>query len=152
VEAQAFFNATLKKLAPGKVTAVAGPYRSIDVYPPITFSNVDVVDLHYQAEQLQWPHVAAHNMDYQKRPGKRAWGHPVLGNDAGTGEQILPAYFQTLMRGADGVGCSETIPYFGPQPEAADPRSSYQGVTSVYRAVGVLRQYGPWLTTLHNND
>ena len=38
---------------PEKVTAVAGPYRSVDVYPPITFSNVDEVDLHYQAEQLQ---------------------------------------------------------------------------------------------------
>jgi outer membrane protein assembly factor BamB len=153
VEAQAFFNDVLKKVAPGKVTAVGGPYRSIDVYPPVTFGNVDEVDLHYQAEQIQWPHVAPHNVDYQKRPGKRAWGHPVLGNDAGTGDMVLPAYFQTVMRGADGVGCTEPIPSFGPQPEAADARSSYHGMTSVYRAAnGTLRQYGPWLTTLKNND
>ncbi len=169
VEAQAFFNSILKKLAPltptplppgergrgegGKVTAVAGPYRSVDVYPPITFRNVDEVDLHYQAEQIQWPHVAPHNVDYQKRPGKRAWGHPELQNEAGTGDQVLPAYFQMVMRGADGVGCSGPVPSFGPQPEVADPRSSYHGMTSVYRAAnGVLRQLGPWLTTLHNND
>src|SRR5262249_16356153 len=67
VEAQTFFNSVLKKVAPGKLTAVAGPYRSLDVYPPITFSNVDEVDLHYQAEQIQWPHIAPHNVDYQKR-------------------------------------------------------------------------------------
>ena len=51
--------------------------------------------------------------------------------------------------GADGVGCSGPVPGFGPQPEATDARSSYHGTASVYRAVnGVLKQYGPWLTTL----
>jgi outer membrane protein assembly factor BamB len=153
VEAQGRFNATLKKLAPDKVTAVAGPYRSIDVYPPATFRNVDEVDLHYQAEQIPWPHVAPHSVDYQKRPGKRAWGHPELGNDAGTGDQVLSTLFQMVMRGADGVGCSPAIPPFGPQPEATDARSSYHGSTSVHRATyGLLKQYGPWLTTLHHND
>jgi outer membrane protein assembly factor BamB len=153
VEAQELFNATLQKIAPGKVTAVSGPYRGLDVYPPLTFRNVDEVDLHYQAEQLQWPNVAPHDVDYQKRPGKPAWGHPEVGNDAGTGDQILPALFQMVMRGADGVGCSGPIPAFGPQPEAEDARSAYQGMTSVHRAAyGLLRQYGPWLTTLHNND
>jgi hypothetical protein len=151
VEAQEFFNATLEKLAPGKVTAVAGPYRSVDVYPPVTFSNVDEVDLHYQAEQLQWPNVAPHSVDYEKRPGKRAWGHPELHNDAGTGDQILPALFQMVMRGADGVGCSGSTPNWGPQPE--DARSAYQGTTSVHRAAyRLLREYGPWLTTLRNKD
>src|SRR5262245_6241917 len=141
----------MKKFAPGKVTAVGGPYRSVDVYPPITFSNVDEVDLHFQAEQLQWPNVAPHTVDYQKRPGKRAWGHPELGNDAGTGDQILPALFQMVMRGADGVGCSRPGTNWGPQPE--DARSAYQGTTSVYRSANtLLKQYGPWLTTLHNND
>jgi outer membrane protein assembly factor BamB len=151
IEAQELFNTTLKKIAPDKVTAVAGPYRSLDVYPPTTFSNVDEVSLHYQAEQLQWPHIAPHDVDYQKRPGKRAWGHPELQNDAGTGDQALPALFQMVMRGADGVGCSGAIPNWGPQPE--DARSSYQGTTSIHRAAyALLRQYGPWLTTLRNND
>ncbi|HKB41119.1 MAG TPA: hypothetical protein VKD72_32125, partial [Gemmataceae bacterium] len=151
VEAQEFFNTTLRKIAPGKVTAVSGPYRGLDVYPPVTFANVDEVDLHFQAEQIQWPHIAPHNVDYQKRPGKRAWGHPELHNDAGTGDQILPAYFQMVMRGADGVGCSGPIPNWGPQPE--DMRSSYQGTTSVHRAAyRLLKHYGPWLTTLRNND
>jgi outer membrane protein assembly factor BamB len=151
VEAQDFFNAALKKLATGKVTAVGGPYRSPDVYPPLTFGNVDEVDLHYEAEQLQWPNVFPHLVDYQKRPGKRAWGHPELGNDAGTGDQVLPAYFQMVMRGADGVGCSSPIPNWGAQPE--DARSSYHGTTSVFRAAhGLLGRYGPWLATLRNND
>ena len=49
------------------------------------------------------------------------------------------------------MGCSGSIPSWGPQPE--DPRSAYQGTASVYRALhGVLKPYGPWLTTLHNND
>src|SRR5262249_39558582 len=136
VEAQQLFNAVLKKLAAGKVTAVAGPYRSPDVYPPLTFRNVDEVDLHYQAEQLQWPNIAPHTVDYQKRPGKRAWGHPELFNDAGTGDQILPALFQMVMRGADGVGRSGPGTNWGPQP--GDPRSAYQGTTSVYRAANTL--------------
>lgn len=151
VEAQELFNTALSKIAPGKVTAVAGPYRALDVYPPMTFAKVDEVSLHYQAEQLQWPHVAPHIVDYQKRPGKRAWGHPELFNDAGTGEQILPALLQMAMRGADGVGCSGAIPTWGPQPE--DARSSYPGTASVFRAInGLFRQYGPWLTTLHPSD
>jgi hypothetical protein len=151
VEAQELFNATLKKIAPKKVTAVSGPYRALELYPPLTFRNVDEVQLHYQAEQIQWPHVAGHNVDYQKRPGKRAWGHPELFNEAGTGDQALPALFGMVMRGADGVGCAGAIPNWGPQPE--DARSGYQGTTSVYRAAfGLLKQYGPWLTTLRDND
>jgi outer membrane protein assembly factor BamB len=151
VEAEEFFNSTFSKLAPGKVTAVSGPYRSVDVYPPITFAKVDEVDLHFQAEQLQWPNIAPHNVDYQKRPGKRAWGHPEVFNDAGTGDQVLTTLFQMVMRGADGVGCSGTIPNWGPQPGEA--RSAYQGTTSIHRAAySLLKQYGPWLTTLRNND
>ena len=151
VEAQQLFNATLKKLAPTKATAVSGPYRALELYPPLSFREVDEVQLHVQAEQIQWPHVTPHNVDYQKRPGKRAWGHPELFNEAGTGDQALPALFQMVMRGADGVGCAGAIPNWGPQPE--DARSAYQGTASVYRAAfSVLKQYGPWLTTLENND
>jgi hypothetical protein len=151
VEAQDLFNSVLKKIAPDKITAVSGPYRNVESYPPVTFSNVDEVDLQYQAEQIQPPDTAPHNVDFQKRPGKRAWGHPELFNDAGTGEQILPTLLQMVMRGADGVGASGAIPNWGPQLE--DPRTSYHGMTSTFRAMGgLLRQYGPWLTTLHNND
>src|SRR5262249_12799278 len=116
--------------APGKVTAVSGPYRALEMYPPL---------------------IAPHNVDYQKRPGKPAWGHPELHNDAGTGDQVLPTLFQMVMRGADGAGCSGSIPSWGPQPD--DPRSAYDGTTSVYRAAfGLLKQYGPWLTTLQGAD
>src|SRR5262249_47908698 len=151
VEAQELFNATLKKLAPKKVTAVSGPYRNLELYPPLSFREVHEVRLEGQAEEIQWPHVAPHDVDYQKRSGKRAWGHPELFNEAGTGDQVLPALFQMVMRGADGVGCAGSIPSWGPQPE--DARSAYQGTTSVFRAAfDVLNQYGPWLTTLENND
>ena len=98
--------------------------------------------------------TARTRVDYYKRPGKPAWFHPEIWNDAGTGDQIVPTLFQALMRGADGVGASGAIPTghrFGGFP--ADPRLAYQGMTSVYRSLnGLLREYGPWLTTLRNND
>ena len=45
VEAQELFNNALARLAPGKVTAVSGPYRALECYPPTSFRNVDEVDL-----------------------------------------------------------------------------------------------------------
>lgn len=151
VEAQDRFNKRLKELAPGLVTASAAPYRHAFAYPPVSLANVDESDLQAQWEQIAVPYHTPHNVDYYRRPGRRAWVHPEIWNDAGTGEQILPTLFQALMRGAEGVGCSGAIPPWGTQPD--DPRSSYRGTASVYRALGeLLRQYGPWLATLRNND
>jgi len=52
VEAERNFHELLNKLAPGTKSALAGPYRTIDTYPPISFAGADEVDLHYQAEQI----------------------------------------------------------------------------------------------------
>jgi outer membrane protein assembly factor BamB len=151
VQAQGGFTDALRQAAPGKVTAVAAPYRHVYAYPPMTFSNVDEVDLHIQWEQMNVPYFAPHNVDYYKRPGKPAWGHPEVWNDSGTGDQILPTLFQMVMRGADGVGFSGLVYNWGPQPE--DSRQSYNGLASIFRAGnGLLAAYGPWLTTLKPRD
>ena len=155
VDAQALFRQRLQELAPRLVTAVASPYRNVESYPPITLSNVDEVDLQAQWEQVALPYHAAHSVDFYKRPGKPAWFHPEIWNDAGTGDQIVPTLFQALMRGADGVGASGSIPSWSHHPGdiPADPRLAHQGMTSVYRSLNsLLREYGPWLTTLRNND
>jgi outer membrane protein assembly factor BamB len=152
VEAQALFNKALRQAENAHLlTATAAPYRNVEAYPPLTFANVDEVDLHAQWEQIAPPYATPHGVDFYKRPGKRAFAHPEVWNDAGTGEQILPTLFQAVMRGADGVGFSGPVPPWGERPD--DERLAYAGTASVYRALGgVLRQYGPCLTTLRNND
>ncbi|MBX9693392.1 MAG: WD40 repeat domain-containing protein [Cyanobacteria bacterium] len=151
VDAQDKFNRTLKKTAPDLVTASASPYRHVEAYPPISLSNVDEVDLQAQWEQIALPYHVPHNVDFYKRPGKRAWAHPEIWNDAGTGEQILSTLFMGLMRGVDGVGLSP--PLLKSQKISNDPRTSYQGTSSIVRSLGeILRSYGPWLSSLENND
>ena len=151
VDATDLFNRTLKTLAPQLVTAVGSCYRNVNSYPPVSLQNVQETDLHAQWEQIAVPYTMAHNVDYYKRPGKRAFGHPEIWNDAGTGDQILTTLFQMVMRGADGIGNSGKIPTWGFQPE--DPRSSNNGLPSVYRALNTaLAPYGAWLTTLQTHD
>jgi len=151
VDAEKFYNGELRKLAPNLVTATAAPYRNVYAYPPTTFKNVDEVDLQIQWEQMAPPYHAPHNVDFYTRPGKRAWGHPEIWNDDGTGGQILPTLFQMVMRGAGGVGQSGPVPVWGQQPE--DSRLAYSGMASIYRSLNtVLADYGPWLTTLKSND
>ncbi|MBM4069940.1 MAG: WD40 repeat domain-containing protein [Planctomycetes bacterium] len=154
VEAQELFNKKLRVTAPKLVTASACPHRNVESYPPVTFSNVDEVDLQAQWEQIGMPLHVPHGVDFYRRPGKRAWTHPEIWNDSGTGGQVLPTLFQALMRGADGVGCSGPIPPWtsgGTLPD--DPRGGHYGTTSVFRAFNdVARRYGPWLATLRNND
>lgn len=154
VEAQELFNKKLRELAPGLITASACPHRNVESYPPVAFSNVDEVDLQAQWEQIGVPLHVPHGVDFYRRPGKRAWTHPEIWNDSGTGDQVLPSLFQALMRGADGVGCSGPIPPWtngGTLPD--DPRAGHYGTTSIFRAFNdVLKQYGPWLATLENND
>ena len=132
-------------------TASSGPYRRPEVYPPVCFSNVDEVDLHYQCEQITTPNWTPHAVDFYKRPGKPAWIHPEFAGDTGTGEQILPMSFLALMRGANGIGKEGGLPQWG--PIGTDPRSAYAGMPSVYRALyRFARMYGPWLSTLENAD
>ncbi len=151
VAAQDLFNKTLAPLAPKLVTASACPHRNVEAYPPVSLSNVQEVDLQAQWEQILLPYSVPHGVDFYKRPGKRAWTHPELWNDAGTGEQILPTLFQGVMRGADGVGFSGPLPPWKGIPE--DPRVSYAGTPSIFRALNeTLKPYGPWLSTLHSGD
>jgi outer membrane protein assembly factor BamB len=154
VDAQEMFNKRLRELAPNLFTASACPHRNVESYPPVTLRNVDEVDLQAQWEQIAVPYHAPHGVDFYRRPGKRAWAHPEIWNDSGTGDQILPTLFQAVMRGADGVGCSGQLPPWaknGSLPH--DPRAGHYGTVSVYRALyDTLRQYGPWLNTLASND
>lgn len=148
------FRAIAHEIAPGKISAMTGPYRAIQTHPPTIFAHADEVDLHYQAEQIQPPQVTPHHVDFYKRPGKRAWGHPELWNDDGTGGMIFPTLLQMVMRGADGVGQSGPVgPWGGYHPDRRDPRNGAAGVTSVFRAIyELLNEYGPLLTNLENAD
>jgi outer membrane protein assembly factor BamB len=155
VDAQAMFNKKLRELAPDRVTAVACPFRNVESYPPITLANVDESDLQAQWEQVELPYHGPFGVDFYKRPGKRAWGHPEVWNDAGTGDQILTTLWQMVMRGADGVGCSDPVPpwHFALKGNTDDPRMSSNGTCSVYRSLNaVLKPYGPWLVSLQNHD
>ena len=146
-DAQAEFAKVLAQTEPGLKTGASGPYRRPAVYPPVSFSNVDEVDLHYQAEQITTPLWTAHAGAYMKRPGKPAWIHPENYNDSGTGDQIIPTEWNALIGGVDGVGLSGSIPGWGYQP--TDWRTAYMGLPSVYRSVfSTLHEYGPWLMTL----
>ncbi len=131
-DAQRMFKDDLSKTAANLATASAGPYRRPEVYPPVSFANVDEVDLHFQAEQISCPDWTAQATDYYKRPGKPAWMHPELWSDNGDGEQILPTSWLAVMRGVDGIGASGSIPNWGALP--TDSRSGYPGVPSVFRA------------------
>jgi outer membrane protein assembly factor BamB len=155
VDAQALFNRRLKELAPTAITAVACPFRNVESYPPVTLANVDESDLQAQWEQVGLPYHGPFSVDFYKRPGKRAWGHPEVWNDSGTGDQILTTLWQMVMRGADGVGCSDPVPpwHFALVGNTDDPRTSWNGTCSVYRGLnGVLRRYGPWLATMQTRD
>ncbi|MEI6520309.1 MAG: WD40 repeat domain-containing protein [bacterium] len=151
VDAQKLFTDTARAVSPNIITANSAPYRKVEAYPPVSLSNVDEVDLHIQWEQVAPPYTFAHNVDFYKRPGKRAWAHPEVWNDAGTGDQALPALFDMIMRGADGVGFSGKAHPWGIKPE--DNRLSDHGYLSFWRSLGeVTKNYGAWFTTLKNND
>ncbi|MGA2032769.1 MAG: hypothetical protein ABSG68_10960 [Thermoguttaceae bacterium] len=155
VDAQALFTTKLRELAPGRVTSVACPFRNCASYPPVTLANVQESDLQAQWEQIAPPYHGPYNVDFYKRPGKKAWGHPEVWNDAGSGDQILTTLWQMVMRGADGVGCSDPVPpwHFALKGNTDDPRMSWNGTASVYRSLNaVLRRYGPWLVSMQNHD
>lgn len=153
-------NSALQEIAPGKINAATGPYRQPWVIPPVTFRDVKEVDLFLQAEQIQPPYTTPHNVDFYKRPGKRAWGHVDAGGEDGLGFLTSPIVLLQAMRGADGTGWEGP---FRRKPSGRrgnsitgmdnDVRSTGQGGVSILRALSAtLRQYGPWLTTLEGND
>ncbi len=151
VEAQQFFRETLAKVAPERLTASSGPYRRPATYSPLSFSNVEQIDLQYQAEQITTPYWTATAYDFYHRPGKPAWLHPEMWNDTGTGEQVLPMTWLALMRGTDGIGNSGFYPNWGQQP--LDWRNGYQGLAGVYRTLfTTVAPLGPWLQTLTPRD
>jgi outer membrane protein assembly factor BamB len=155
VEAQELFARTMKPLAPHLVTAVAGPYRNVEAYPPITFSNVDEIDLQAQWEQIAVPLHAPHSVDFYGRPGKKSWVHPEAWNDSGTGDQLIPTLLSSLQRGADGIGISGAMSPWNSGVDGLphDSRSGHYGTVSVFRALNdLLHRYGTWWTSLTPRD
>ncbi len=145
------FQAALNEAGPGLKQADSGPYRNVQVYPPLTYRDVDEVDVQFQAEQITVPNWHMHAADFEKRPGKPLWFHPEVWNDQGTGEQILPVLFQIAMRGGSGVGSSGWVPNWGSQPY--DNRTGYPGLASVMRAMGELfHEHGPWMVNTKKHD
>ncbi|MFJ2770474.1 hypothetical protein [Streptomyces sp. NPDC087300] len=145
--AGARFRDVLNQQFPGKSSAMTGPYRAPQTLPPTVFAAADEIDLHYQGEQLQLLNSTAHMVDYYRRPGRPAWGHPELFNDDGTGGMILPTLLQQVMRGANGTGMTgdqgayhlEGITVLderggGSGGRPGDPRSGGAGRTSMLRA------------------
>jgi outer membrane protein assembly factor BamB len=152
VDAERQFRAVLEKVAPGQLSVMTGPYRALGILPPVSFRNADEVDLHFQSEQIQPPLATAHNVDFYKRPGKPAWGHPEVWNDDGTGGALSRELLAMTMRGADGVGWSGEPPWFATRTPY-DARSAAPGTLSMVRAVdGLLLEYGPWLRSLRGAD
>jgi WD40 repeat protein len=152
VAAERLLRSAMKSASNRKlVSAMTGPYRQPGILPPLTFAHADEVDLHFQAEQIQWPMISAHNVDFYKRPGRLAWGHPELWNDDGTGSQIVSTAMQMVMRGANGIGQSGSTKGFV-SPET-DPRGMGPGATSIHRRINTwLAAYGPWLSSFEPVD
>lgn len=115
------------------VTSSAGPYRRPEVLPEVNFSNVDEIDIHYQAEQITTPDWVPHAVDVSRHLGQRAWIHPELWNDFGTGEQILPMSWLAIARGADGIGTSGNIPNW--VDVKMDSRLGFHGTTTLFRTL-----------------
>jgi WD40 repeat protein len=152
ITAEQQFRKALDSAASRKlISAMTGPYRQPGILPPLTYANADEVDLHFQAEQIQWPMMSAHNVDFYKRPGKLAWGHPEIWNDDGTGGQILSTAMQMVMRGANGIGQSGSTKGFAQAD--ADPRGMGAGASSIHRQLNHwLAAYGPWLSSSTARD
>ena len=153
IDAEKLFRSALNDVGNDRPlkSAMTAPYRQPGMIPPLSFANADEVDLHFQAEQIQWPMMSAHNVDFYKRPGKPAWAHPELWNDDGTGGQILSSSLQMLMRGVNGIGQSGSTKGFAVTP--TDPRGMGPGATSIHRRLNAwLAEHGSWLSSLEASD
>jgi len=129
-------------------TAMSGPFRSVETYPPVTFADVDEVDLYVQWEQVPMPYFAPYAVDFYKRPGKRVLCHPDIGNENGTGDLILPNAFAAIMRGSGSMGFK-----YGWGYKPVDARTSQGGCLSLNRAfLPLMQSLGAWLATQENRD
>ena len=152
IDADAFLNGILQREGKGLQNIMTAPYRQPYMIPSITFNNAAEIDLQFQSEQIQPPQTAVHNVDFYKRPGKRAISHPEMWNDSGTGDFIYNTLFQVFMRGADGVGLSGDLAGWTANIKS-DVRGTSTGTLSVYRNMfNFLSQYGDWSTQLNNSD
>ncbi|ADD44459.1 hypothetical protein [Stackebrandtia nassauensis] len=158
VAAEALFHDKLTAIAPGQISAITGPYRALGTHPPVNFANADEVDLHYQAEQIPPPLTGAHQVDFYRRPGKPARGHPEPRNDDGTGAMFAAALFPMAMRGVDGTGSASPFGDVGSAhggvlagdprsdgtgPRPGDVRSGGAGKTTMLRAIQrTIARYG----------
>ena len=127
-----------------------------DSYPPFTFSVVQESDGQAQWEQYMLPWHTMWNIDYHKMPGQKANVHPEIWNDSGTGEQILQNTFMALLRQPDGGGLFHLMPAATTSSNAGrsteDPRSAYNGTTSVYRAMSSHHPAALWPVADHADE
>jgi hypothetical protein len=129
-------------------TAMSGPFRNVESYPPVTFADVDEVDLQAQWEQVALPYHVPYSVDFYKRPGKNVLCHPELGNDNGTGDQFLPNAFAAIMRGSDSMGF-----HYGWGYRPIDSRTSQGGCCSQNLAfLPLMQSLGPWLAAQERRD
>ncbi|MFE6177110.1 WD40 repeat domain-containing protein [Streptomyces sp. NPDC056464] len=158
------FRGELNTVAPALISAMTAPYREPQCPPQIIFASADEVDLHYQGEQAPAPLTSAHMVDFYRRAGKPAWGHPELFNDDGTGGMILPTLFLQAMRGPDGTGMvgdagaqhiEGILDYKerggGSGSKPGDPRAGGAGKMSVLRAAfDLIARLGPAIAGAEN--
>ncbi|GMV83236.1 MAG: hypothetical protein AMXMBFR7_44200 [Planctomycetota bacterium] len=144
VDAQEVLGKAMREGLPQGVSANTPPFRNVECYAPVTFSNVEEVNLFGQFEQVGVPYSQCFEVDFYGRPGKPAISHTMRGNAIGTGDHFVPAQFQALMRGAAGVGSYDVPPGWGWR--AVDPREGMAGVLTGWRRVTEFtRRYGAWL-------
>jgi hypothetical protein len=148
-DAIALFRKTMDEAQrPDLRTAMSGPFRSVESYPPVTFANVDEVDLQAQWEQVPLPYHIMYAVDFYGRPGKPVLCHPEIGNDCGTGDQFLPNAFAAIMRGADSMGFR-----YGWGYKPVDQRTALGGCDSQNRAfLPLMQSLGPWLKAQTRRD
>ena len=132
------------------VSAMTGPYRQPGIHPPLTYANADEVDLHFQAEQIQWPMISAHNVDFYKRRASRPGGIRNFGTMTGPAVR----FFRRDCKWSCG---ERTGSVNQDQPKALPHRTptrvAWGRVTSIHRQLNQwLAAYGPWLASLEAHD
>ena len=151
VDAEKQFRANCSTVMPKAISGMTGAYRQAGVIPPVWFENADEIDLHYQSEQIAPPQTAAHNLEYQGRPGKPNFAHYEMLNEDGTGVFAMNNQFQLLMRGSKGVGWSGNF-YNGDYQ--TDPRGGTNGIVGAFRTFNnaILKDYAPFFYGLNKTD
>ena len=140
---------------PQLVTATAGEFRNPRLLAAVQLQHGRrESDLNAQWEQYKLPYDTTFGVDYYKRfaTGQKGWLHPEIWNDTGTGEQILPSLSWDCCVSPMGwavppVPAATISSTAGSVPE--DPRSAYNGTTSVYRAMNAGLLQALWAVDDH---